>query len=354
MSATSRHRLPARPVSWRGVRLLGVAAGAVALAITFSAASGAVDRAPGAVPGIVDIDTNLGYQNAAAAGTGMVLTSSGEVLTNNHVIRGATTIHATDIDNGRTYSASVVGYDINADIAVLQLKNASGLKTIPLGNSQTVKVGDPVTAIGNAGGVGGTPSTAAGTVTALDQSLTASDEMSGTSERLTGLIETNAPLEPGDSGGPLVTSANEVIGMDTAGSTSFFFQPQASAGFAIPINTATALANQIESGHPSQAIHVGPTPFLGVDVEPFNYFQGQQLAAGILIVGVVPASPVEKAGLQAGDVITTLDTQKITSPTTLTNLLLSKAPGATVTLGWVDQTGTSHTSRVRLANGPPQ
>ena len=144
-------------------------------------------------PALVDVVSTEGDQGAIAAGTGIVLTSNGTVLTNNHVIRGATSIKVTDVGNGRTYTAKVVGYDATKDVAVIQLQNASGLTTASLGDSSSVQSGDSVTALGNAGGKGGTPSVAAGTVTALNQAITASDEGSGVnSEQLTGLIETNA------------------------------------------------------------------------------------------------------------------------------------------------------------------
>ena len=150
----------------------------------------------------------------------MVLSSDGKVLTNNHVISGATSISVTDIGNGKTYSAKVVGYDRTHDVAVLQLQNASGLQTTPLGDSSKVSVGDSVVGVGNAGGVGGTPSAAAGTVTALNQTITASDDGNGTSEQLSGLIQVNADIQPGDSGGSLVNSQGQVVGIDTAGSTA--------------------------------------------------------------------------------------------------------------------------------------
>src|SRR5262244_3455696 len=169
-------------------------------------------------PGLVDINTTLGYQQARAAGTGIVLTSSGEVLTNNHVINGATSIKVRDVADGRVYSASVVGYDASHDVAVIQMRGASGLPTADLGNSSTVRVGDKVVAVGNAGGQDGTPSVATGRVTGLNQSITASDESSGTAENLSGLIRTNADIQAGDSGGPLLNSAGQVIGIDTAAS----------------------------------------------------------------------------------------------------------------------------------------
>ena len=203
-------------------------------------------------PGLVDINTTLGYQQEQAAGTGIVLSSNGVVLTNNHVIDGATSISVTDVGNQKTYTASVVGYDRTQDIAVLQLHNASGLQTATLGNSSNASVGEHVVGIGNAGGTGGTPSAAGGTVTALNQSITASDDGDGTSEQLSGLIQTNADIQPGDSGGALVNTSGDVLGVDTAASAGFSFQTNGpvsgNQGFAIPINTALSIARTIEAG----------------------------------------------------------------------------------------------------------
>src|SRR5882757_1789430 len=170
--------------------------------------------------GVVDINTVLTYQGAEAAGTGMVLTSSGEVLTNNHVVEGATSIKVTIVSTGATYTAKVVGTDPTDDVAVIQLQNASGLQTAKFGDSSDVKAGDAVTAVGNAGGTGGTPSAAKGSVTATGQTLTASDENGSNAETLTGMIEINAAVVAGDSGGPLYDADGNVIGMDTAASTS--------------------------------------------------------------------------------------------------------------------------------------
>ena len=207
-------------------------------------------------PGLVDIDVTFGYENVQGAGTGMVLTPNGEVLTNNHVIDGETSISVTDVGNGRTYGAKVLGYDRSSDVAVLQLEGASGLQPVSLGNSTSVHTGAAVVAIGNAGGNGGTPSYAGGRVTALDQSITASDEADGTSEQLAGLIETNADIQPGDSGGPLVNSSGKVIGMDTAASSGFSFEQggtSAVQGFSIPIDTALSIAKEITAGHATSA-----------------------------------------------------------------------------------------------------
>jgi S1-C subfamily serine protease len=180
--------------------------------------------------GLVEINTVLGLQGGEAAGTGMVVTSSGEVITNKHVIAGATKITATDVGNGQTYAARVVGYDYSRDIAVLQLEGASGLQTESFGDPKTLKVGQSVATIGNAGGAGGTPTAAGGQVVALGQSITAGDELGGGHERLEGLIELAGNLQPGDSGGPLVNGAGEVLGMDTAASQTFGSKAPAARG----------------------------------------------------------------------------------------------------------------------------
>src|SRR6516162_3508475 len=221
-------------------------------------------------PALVDIVTTMGAQGASAAGTGIVLTSDGEVLTNNHVIRGATSIKVTDVGNGRTYTAKVVGYDASKDVAVIKLQNAHGLRTASLGDSSTVQRGDSVTALGNAGGKGGTPSVAAGQVVALNQSITASDEGSGVNaEQLTKLIETNANIQPGDSGGALVNSYGQVIGMNTAASSGAQVQSASSQAtvqaYAIPIDNAESIAKQIEAGQGSSTVHIGATAFLGIE-----------------------------------------------------------------------------------------
>jgi S1-C subfamily serine protease len=296
--------------------------------------------------GVVDVTTTLGYQNGSAAGTGIVLTSTGEILTNNHVIRGATDLRVIDPSRGRSYAATVVGYSVMRDIAVLQLKGASHLHTVTLGNSATVKVGQKVTAVGNAQGRGGKPASATGKVTAIKRSIVASDG-NGLSEQLTGLIQIDAALQPGDSGGPLLNKAGRVIGMDTAASATFAFQ-SSHEGYAIPINQALVLAKQIVTGQASLVVHIGSTPFLGVSISPAGTTQGA------LVQSVVPGSPAEQAGLVAGDTITTLDGQAIATYDQLSSLLLQHAAGDTVTLQWIDGTGATQTADVTTASGPPQ
>ncbi|MBB4683089.1 S1C family serine protease [Amycolatopsis jiangsuensis] len=294
----------------RDLGSLGTPGGASNTAIDPKAIADKVD------PGIVDVNTELGYQGAAAAGTGIVLTGDGEVLTNNHVVEGATSIQVTDIGDGRTYTASVLGYDRSHDVAVLKLAGASGLATEKIGDSSKVASGDAVVGIGNAGGTGGEPAVAPGRVRALNQSITASDESSGSSEKLTGLIQVDANIQSGDSGGPLANADGEVIGVDTAASAGYQFNGQggpgqgglgqgdgglgqgdggfgqgqgglgeggpgqgmpgesqggrngsgSQQGFAIPINQAVTIAHQIVGGTASDTVHIGKSAFLGVTV----------------------------------------------------------------------------------------
>ena len=312
-----------------------------------------------------------------------MLTSNGVILTNNHVIDGATSISVTDVGNQKTYTASVVGYDRTQDIAVLQLHNASGLQTATLGNSSNASVGEDIVGIGNAGGTGGTPSAAGGTVTALNQSITASDEGDGTSEQLSGLIETNANIQPGDSGGALVDTSGHVLGVDTAASAGFSFQSngqsQGNQGFAIPINTALSIARAIEAGSASSTVHIGQTAFLGVEVSASGstgtgsggggggggfggFFGGNSgntgntgsSVAGASVAQVVTNGPAQTAGLAQGDVITSLGGKSISSADDLTSAISAYHPGDKVTVGWTDSSGQTHTATVQLSSGPPQ
>ncbi|MGD0981523.1 MAG: trypsin-like peptidase domain-containing protein [Solirubrobacteraceae bacterium] len=299
-------------------------------------------------PGIVDINTNLGYDDGEAAGTGMVITASGEVFTNNHVIVGATKITATDLGNGNTYTARVVGYDHGHDIAVLQLENASGLKTVSLGNSSSLTTGQNIATIGNAGGTGGTPSAASGQVTALNQSITAGDELDGSQEHLSGLIELDGDLQPGDSGGPLVNNAGDVVGMDTAASSTFEFESSSGNGFAIPIREVEKIANEILKGTTIGTIHIGATPFLGVKINTTSSTSGADVAV------VIPGTPAASTSLAQGDVITALGGTSVSSPSGLTGLVLTHHPGDSVQITWKTPSGATRTGTLKLASGPPQ
>ncbi len=275
----------------------------------------------------------------------------------------------------------MVGYDATKDVAVIQLQNASGLTTANLSDSSSVQTGDTVTALGNAGGKGGTPSVATGTVTALNQGITASDEGSGVnSEQLTGLIETNADIQPGDSGGALVNSYGQVIGMNTAASSGTQFQSASSQSavqaYAIPIDNAETIAKQIEAGQGSSTVHIGATAFLGIESDGsgsgsssgdsggfggFGGFgsqgdgsgtSGSGTSSGVTISGALSGSPAANAGLTEGDTITSVGGQTVSSATDIQQILVKYHPGDKISVSWVDQSGQSQTATVTLASGP--
>lgn len=347
-------------------------------------------------PGLVVIDTRMQYNSEIGAATGMVINSDGLVLTNNHVIAGSTKITASVIATGKTYAATVIGYDKTGDIALIRLQGASHLRTVPVGNSAGIKTGDPVLALGNADGQG-TILPAAGQVTGLDKTITATDQ-SGTAstETLHGMIQTNAHIVAGDSGGPLVSAAGQVIGMDTAGDNVSLTQQQAT-GFAIPINTALAVARQIAAGHANPAITIGYPPFLGIftgsgtSSNPQVQAQQQQASglggfggfngygqsgavpacyasntnltvpsaiapvnSGTLVDGTICGSPAAAAGITAGSVITAINGQPDGSPAHMVAILARYRPGDAISVTWVSPSGHRTTSHLHVAAGPPQ
>ncbi|WP_338070951.1 S1C family serine protease [Actinomadura bangladeshensis] len=306
----------------------------------------------GRKPGVVNIETEQDLNGTRAAGTGIVLTPTGLVLTNNHVIKGATTITGTDTDNRRSYPAEVVGYDRAGDIAVIRLTGAARLKTAKFASATETSVGDVVTAVGNAGGKGGTPSVVTGKITALDQAVTARDDNSGTSERLTGLIETNAPIKPGDSGGPLLNTGGRVIGINTAASAGLSTKgtkpKKDHRGYAIPSDRALEIARQIQRGEASSTVHIGPTAMLGVKV------RSNGRTPGALVAEVVPGTPAETAGIPVGGVIVAFGDETVDSPSTLTSLMFARHPGDTVRIEWTDRQGARMQAALRLTEGPPQ
>jgi S1-C subfamily serine protease len=296
---------------------------------------------------IVDITSRITYRNATAAGTGMILTADGEVLTNNHVIEGATSIAATSVVNGERYTVTVLGTDPTEDVALIKLTRASGLTPINPGQSDKVGVGDPVVALGNAGGLGGTPAVATGYVTALGQSITASDANGSNPQRLTGLIETDAAIRPGDSGGPLANTKAQVIGMDTAASVNNGLGGSANRGYAIRIQHALDIVHQIEAGHGSSTVHIGPRGMIGVQVSALS------TSNGATVEDVTSGSPAAKAGIKAGDTITAINGAPVTSSDALGLLVKAHAAGDQVTVTWSDSNGSQHTARVTLVAGPP-
>jgi S1-C subfamily serine protease len=353
-------------------------------------------------PGLVDITSYVHYQREVFEGTGMVLNANGLVLTNNHVIKGSTRVVAQLAGNGAKYSAKVIGTDNAQDVALLQLttssgQNVSGLKPVQVGDSNKVKLGDAVVALGNAGGVGGQPTVTSGVITKLKSAITATDQGSNTSERLTNMFQTNAPIAEGDSGGALANASGQVIAMNTAANSQNIGGPGTSQGFSIPIDRALSIARQIAAGHASATIQIGQPAFIGIAIasDPQSNApssagspqaqlgQLQQIArsgfgnginssghclanetanpvpnsiapakSGALIAGVFCHAPAANAGAAAGDVITAVNGHTVTSPASLRTLMRQYHPGSTVSLTWVGLDGQQKTGSIKLAAGP--
>lgn len=302
--------------------------------------------------GVVLVSTVLGYQSAEAAGTGVVLTSDGLVVTNNHVVEGATEITVTIGTTGETYTAEVVGTDATADVAVLQLQGASGLTTVALDDDEDgVAVGDAVTAVGNAEG-GGVLLAADGTVTGLDESITTQAEGASSGESLTGLIEVDADVVSGDSGGPLLDDEGEVVGITTAASSG----SADITGYAIPIGDVLDVVTQIVSGQDTDSITLGYPAFLGVQLATTGAtgLPGASGAAatGATIAGVVDGTPAAEAGLTAGDTITAVDGTPVADADALSAALAAHVPGDQVTLTWTTTSGATQSATVTLIAGP--
>lgn len=291
--------------------------------------------------GLVTILTDLAYSDGSqAAGTGSIITSDGEVLTNNHVIEGSAEIEVTIESTGKTYQAIVLGTDKTNDVALLQMVDAEGLDTVDL-SFDDVAVGDDVASIGNAQGTGDLV-VASGTVTAIDQSLSISNEYGGQYEKLTGLIEVDADVVSGDSGGPLVDDGGDVVGMVTAASSG----GGDIYGYAITIAFAMDVVDQIESGVETDTVNIGPTAFMGVTLDE------DQGPTGVLINGALEGTPADKAGLVAGDTITSFDGTEVNDIDTLKALVRAHDPGDVVSVEYTDEAGVDHVVELTLTEGP--
>lgn len=298
-------------------------------------------------PGIVNVEVTI--SGGAAAGTGMVITGTGEVVTNNHVIDGETSVTVELPSTGKTYTAHVVGWDASDDVALLQIDGGSNFTTVSIGNSSTVTVGEAVVALGNALGRNGAPSVTTGNVTALNRTITATDQGGGGGETVSGLIQADAQIQPGDSGGPLVTTSGTVIGMNTAaqvaGGASGANQASATA-YAIPINSAMTIVKQIQSGTATTAVHIGDKrALLGIGA--------QDSKNGVQVISVQGGSAAASAGITAGSVITAIGGTAADSNSALRAAILTHQPGDSVSVSWTDGAGAAHTATVTLTSGPP-
>jgi len=324
-------------------------------------------------PAVVDIDTVLdpleGGGATEAAGTGMIVSPDGEIVTNNHVVQGADKVTVVIQGHGSRL-ATFVGSDPPADIAVLKVSGLTKLPTISWGNSSTVEVGTPVVAIGNALGLGGQPTVTEGIISATDRTITAADETGSHQETLHGLLQTDAPIAPGNSGGPLVDAKDQVIGMNTAAASAGTVG--ASLGFAIPSNTVRAIAGEIEAHKDLPGFVYGRQPWLGVEVIdssqvgnfgfgfpfgfPFPFGLGPVVTTptgtpGVVVAAVDPGSPAARAGIQSGYVITAVDGKATPNTSALSKAVLSHKPGQVVTLTLATPSGGA-TVKVALGEGP--
>ena len=332
-------------------------------------------------PGIVDVTSNLRYLQETAEGTGFVIdAAAGLVLTNNHVIDGATSVTVTPVMSGKSYPARVLGYDPADDVALLQLQGVTGLKAVTLGDSSHVQVGTPVLAIGNEAGQGGSPTVAPGVISSLGRTIVATDQSSGLTETLHGMMQTNADIRPGDSGGPLADATGQVIAIDTAAGGGTVY-----SGYAIPINQALPIAKRIAAGRAGARIQIGLPPSLGVllpaststdprrqasqelrqtgatSISGSGCTSGDTTAvpgsiapasSGALVDGVLCGTPAAAAGLFPGDVITSIGGRAVTSPGSLTTIVGHYRPGSKAPLAWISPGGGLHTAVVTLDAGP--
>jgi S1-C subfamily serine protease len=332
-------------------------------------------------PSVVDVTATLTFDDETASGTGFVVDArAGLILTNNHVIRDATSVTVTVPATGEVYRANIVGVDVGADVAVLQISPAAALPAAPLGDSAVISTGSQVMSFGNQAGAGGSPAVAPGFITGTGRTVEADDGAAGFSETLRGMLATTAKIEPGDSGGPLADSAGTVIGVDTAAGTG-----GGDTGYAIPINAALAAERQITSGRQGPGISLGVSGFLGVIVgsskarspaeqraEERGVAAGSSgssrciatqqdvttpttiapVAAGALVVGVLCGTGAATAGIAAGDVITAAGGHQIGSPDALTAIVAACRPGSMMRVAWVSTAGQPRTARIRLSPAP--
>ncbi|MGW4371164.1 S1C family serine protease [Nocardia takedensis] len=298
-------------------------------------------------PALVNISTSSRPLGSGSAGTGIVLSADGQVLTSHHVVKGADTVTVTDVGNGVVYRASVLGYDSTADIALIALAGAQGLAVARMGSSAAVRIRDEVLAIGNAGGTGGPPTAIGGTITDVDSTIVALNAADLTRKALTNMLEVAAPVSSGQSGGALADRWGAVVGVVTAASG----EPQRAAGeepngYAVPIDTAMRVVEQIRSGLPTDTVHIGPTATLGVLIS-------DAVPTGARVDVSLRGSPAYAAGLGDGEVIVGIDEEAITSARALRVAINLRRPDQVVRLTVLGTDGVRRDVDVTLGLGAP-
>jgi len=277
-------------------------------------------------------------QTGQAEGSGVVLTKDGIIVTNAHVVSGATSVKVIFTNGHASLDATVLGVDANHDLAVIKVK-ADDLVQITVGHSNSLKLGDQVWAIGFPLDLGTTVTE--GIISGIDRTIDV-QRPDGSSEHLVGMLQTDAAINPGNSGGALVDAAGQLVGINTAGASASVAQ---NVGFAISIDGAAPIVNELAAGHSPSG---GSTPqaaraWLGVIVTTGS--------GGVSISSVVPGGPAASAGLRAGDLIVGVDGTTISTPADLTAALSSHKPGDSVQVTVTSQ-GTQRTVTVKLGTRP--
>lgn len=303
--------------------------------------------------GVVLITTTV--SGGSGAGTGMIIDAAGLILTNYHVVQGSTSVEVTVASTGRSFTATVVGHDAEADVALLKV-DATGLATVTL-DDDPVAVGDAVTAVGNAQGQDYLTA-ASGAITDTDDTVTVSNDSAAGSETLTGVYVSDAAAQPGDSGGPLFDAETEVTGMTTAGQQTYAgprgrtrTTTTTVATYAIPIARAMAIVSQIRAGQETDEVRIGANAYLGVMVEPSGAASAAT-APGVGVSSVTSGDPAAEAGLTAGSTITAIGGSPVTSQAELAAALATRNPGDTVSVSWLDAAGNARSAQVTLAESP--
>jgi len=299
---------------------------------------------------------SVSSQVGQAEGSGVILDDAGRVLTNNHVVSGVGQSGqlTVTLSDGRSYPATVVGTDPSTDLAVIVMKGAQNLKPATLGDSDTVKVGSPVMAVGNPLGLAGTVTT--GIVSALDRPVTTTSEQAQSSSTgdsgavVTNAIQTDAAVNPGNSGGALVDQTGRVIGIPSSiaslGSSGAGSQSGSiGLGFSIPINEAKSIADQlIASG---TAVH----PYLGVSLKDGTVKDGTANRKAAVVAQVSQGTPASAAGLKVGDAVTAVNGEAVNGSESLVAQVRERSVGATVDLSVV-RSGQAQQISVTLTKRP--
>ena len=278
-----------------------------------------------------------------ATGSGFVTAPDGTILTNAHVVNGATKVTVQFQDN-KSADARVVGKDESTDLAVLKVDPAGlALHPLVLGDSSTVQVGDPTIAIGNPFGLERTLTT--GVVSATKRTIQAPDGFT-----IDGVIQTDAAINPGNSGGPLIDAAGRVIGVNSQIETGGGQAGNIGIGFAVPIDTAKRIVPELKkSGHVERGYLGISTITIDDSLSDLNL----PVARGALVQSVEPGSPAAKAGIKGGDIITAIDGKKVSSKDDVSNAITSKKQGDKVTIT-ILRAGKHKSVQVTLANRPAQ